>query len=122
MCIAASLLVHFESASSNANITNFAEALWTLQVTVATIGFGDFYPVTSGGRLVTTVMFYVGFSLIGFIATRFVRSIMGFSETDVRNRELRKQNAEILVRNKKLENKIDSLLTTLEQINHQKRL
>ncbi|WP_068544654.1 potassium channel family protein [Thalassotalea crassostreae] len=113
MSMASWAMLQYELQDKTANITNFGDALWTLQMTVSTVGYGDYHPVTLGGRVIATMMFYIGFGLIGFIATKVVRSIMSFSNTDVRNRELRKQNAEILERNKLLERKVDSLVETI---------
>ena len=120
MSSAAWLMLQYELTSAEANITTFADALWTLQSTVSTVGYGDFYPITTGGRITATAMLYIGFGLIGFIATKVVRLIMGFSNTDVRNRELRKQNAEIIERNKMLERKVDTLVQSLAKLTEQK--
>ena len=109
-------LLHFESTYPDANITTFYEAFWTLQMTASTIGYGDFHPVSTGGKIIATLMFYIGFGLVGFIVTKVLGSFIGFSNTDVRNRELRKQNAEIIERNKMLERKVDSLVKVLEKI------
>ncbi len=34
----------------DANIVTVGDALWWAAVTVATVGYGDYYPVTVGGR------------------------------------------------------------------------
>lgn len=46
-------LVWFETTQGgdSANITTYADAFWTLQMSASTIGFGDFYPVTLGGAV-----------------------------------------------------------------------
>lgn len=116
MTLFSAALLHFEATSNHANINNFSDALWTMFMTSSTIGFGDHYPVTNGGRLVTGIMFFVGFGLVGFIVTKILGSVIGFTNTNVRNRELRKQNAEILERNKLLERKVDSLISILEKV------
>ncbi|WOH39377.1 ion channel [Thalassotalea fonticola] len=116
MFLFSAALIHFESAHIDANITSFYEAFWTLQMTASTIGYGDFHPVSTGGKVIATLMFYIGFGLVGFIVTKVLGSIIGFSNTDVRNRELRKQNSEIIERNKMLERKVDSLVKVLEKI------
>ncbi|KGJ89296.1 potassium channel family protein [Thalassotalea sp. ND16A] len=116
MAVFSVVLLHFESAHTDANISTFYEAFWTLQMTASTIGYGDFHPVSTGGRVIATLMFYIGFGLMGFIVTKVLSSFIGFSNTDVRNRELRKQNAEIIERNKMLEDKVDCLVKTLGKI------
>jgi voltage-gated potassium channel len=69
-------ILHFESASPNANITTAGDALWWGIVTISTVGYGDKYPVTSGGRAVGTTAIIVGVALFStiaaFLATAFI--------------------------------------------------
>ena len=109
------VLLHFENGASNSNINSYVDAFWTLQMSASTIGFGDHYPVTIGGRTVVALMFYVGVGLVGFIGALIAERMLGFADTNVENRELRHQNTEILAHNKQLEEKIDRLLTKVEQ-------
>lgn len=109
------VLLWFESGVQGANIKSYGDAFWTLQMSASTIGFGDFYPVSSGGRAIVAMMFYVGVGIVGFIGAQIANRVLGFSNTNVRNRELRKQNDDILRHNKLLEKKIDSMLRTLEK-------
>jgi voltage-gated potassium channel len=110
------LVLHYESFDPNANIKTFEDAYWALQVSSSTIGYGDFYPVTTGGRAATMVMFYIGVGMMSFIGAQFINRFFGFSNTNVKNRELRKQNKEILDHNKQLERKIDALVTKIELV------
>ncbi len=110
------LLLHFEIDAENANILNYHDAFWTLQMSASTIGFGDFYPVTIEGRMIVALMFYVGVGMVGFIGAQFVNKFVSFSDTNVKNRELRYQNKEILKSNKRLEKKVEQLLNHLEQL------
>ena len=41
-----------ERDAPGANITSFGEAIWWAVVTLATVGYGDTYPVTVPGRAV----------------------------------------------------------------------
>jgi voltage-gated potassium channel len=115
-------LVHYESLAPNANITSYKDAFWALQMSASTIGFGDFYPVTFEGRLIVAIMFYIGVGLVGFIGAQLVNKFVGFSDTNVKNRELRKQNAAILEHNKQLEVKIDQLIATATQLLEQQKI
>lgn len=69
-------VLHFESASANANITTPGDALWWGIVTIATVGYGDKYPVTPGGRMVGTAAIIVGVALFStisaFLANAFI--------------------------------------------------
>ena len=50
----------FESHAAGANIRTIGEALWWAVVTVATVGYGDYYPVTLGGRLTAAALMALG--------------------------------------------------------------
>jgi hypothetical protein len=88
----ARLLVIFEV--DNANITTYGDALWVLFMSMSTIGFGDYYPVSSAGRVIIVVMLIAGGILLGFI----VNTISGMVRKDnsIKNRELKTQLAEVL--------------------------
>ena len=109
------VLLWFELEVADANITNYGDAFWTLQMSASTIGFGDHFPVSLGGRTVVAMMFYVGVGIVGFIGAQIADRVLGFADTNVKNRELRKQNAEILDHNKILEKKLDSLISALDK-------
>jgi voltage-gated potassium channel len=118
MAATALLLLHFESSAPTANIKTYADAFWALQMSSSTIGFGDYYPVTTAGRVVVMCMFYIGVGLMSFIGAQFINRFFGFSNTNVKNRELRRQNKEILDHNKLLEIKIDLLASKIEKVIH----
>ena len=103
-------LVHYEAMVPSSNITSYKDAFWTLQMSASTIGFGDFYPVTIEGRLIVAVMFYLGVGLVGFIGAQFIDRFVGFSDTNVKNRELREQNKKIIAQNIALDEKLTQLL------------
>ncbi len=110
------LLLNFELASPDANILEYRDAFWTLQMSASTIGFGDHFPVSTGGRLVVSLMFYIGVGLVGFLGALIADKILGFANTNVKNRQLKKQNDELLSHNQKLEKKIDALLCKVEKL------
>ena len=47
------------------NIENAEEALWWSFVTMTTVGYGDFYPVTLEGRLIAAILMAAGVGLFG---------------------------------------------------------
>ena len=61
------LVLSFEVNAKGSNIHNFGDALWWAIVTVTTVGYGDKFPVTAGGRGVATVLMFVGIGLIGVL-------------------------------------------------------
>ncbi len=62
-------MLQFESRAPNANILTGGEALWWSVVTITTVGYGDFYPVTDLGRLVAVFVMFAGVGIIGALAS-----------------------------------------------------
>ncbi len=60
-----------ERNAPDANITNFGDALWWSFVTITTVGFGEYYPVTFVGRTISVIMMFVGIALVGVITAGF---------------------------------------------------
>jgi voltage-gated potassium channel len=56
------LMVETDPAS---NIKTAEDALWWSLVTVTTVGYGDKFPVTTEGRMIGTVLMFVGVGLFG---------------------------------------------------------
>jgi voltage-gated potassium channel len=66
-----------ESGEPGANIETASDALWYSIVTMATVGYGDQFPVTNPGRMLGTVIIVVGVgifgTLTGYLANAFIR-------------------------------------------------
>lgn len=87
------------------NIKEYSDAFWVLQMSASTIGFGDFYPVTTEGRWIVALSFYVGVGLAGYIGSAIASAFTNLTDNSIQNRELRQQNAEILEQLKKIKEK-----------------
>lgn len=61
-------VLFFEVPAPNANITNAQDAFWWVYVTVTTVGYGDKYPTTGGGRIVAMVIMTAGVGLFGTLS------------------------------------------------------
>ena len=74
-CSIAVVLV--EAGAPKANIVTGGDAVWWAIVTIATVGYGDYYPVTHWGRVFGVVLMVGGVTLFStltsFIAASFVR-------------------------------------------------
>ena len=68
----------FEIDAPGANIVSFGDAVWWGFVTVTTVGYGDFHPITSPGRVVAVVIMFTGAASVGAVtaavASRFINS------------------------------------------------
>ena len=52
-----------EHQYQGANITNLGDAFWWAIVTIATVGYGDYYPVTAVGRIIAVIVMVSGIGI-----------------------------------------------------------
>ncbi|MGM0599488.1 MAG: potassium channel family protein [Candidatus Rifleibacteriota bacterium] len=79
-----------ESVNESSNIKCFSDALWYSLVTLTTVGYGDFYPITPIGKFLALLLIIGSLGVLGYIigkATEFISDIqwrkkMGFYGTD----------------------------------------
>jgi voltage-gated potassium channel len=66
----------FEYRAPDGNIKTGGDAVWWSLVTITTVGYGDRYPTSSGGRTVGVITMLVGIGLFGVLtsvmATKFL--------------------------------------------------
>ena len=65
--VAALAVLDSERGQPGANIETFGEAMWWAFVTVTTVGYGDFTPVTGLGRLIAVGLMIGGIALLGVV-------------------------------------------------------
>ncbi|MBN1404544.1 MAG: potassium channel family protein [Opitutales bacterium] len=97
-----------ESGASEANIRTSGQAFWWVIVTMSTVGYGDFYPVTTAGRLVAIFTMMLGIGLFG-ASIASILSFFGFGQSS--NDEIAGLRAEV-----------ERLKATLESANGHKSL
>ena len=79
LTVASVLVLQFESKSPDANITTGGDALWYSIVTITTVGYGDFYPVTTAGRITAMFIMFAGVGIIGALASILASLLVGSS-------------------------------------------
>jgi voltage-gated potassium channel len=71
------LVLSFERGYADSNIKTYGEAIWWAFVTVTTVGYGDYVPVSPQGRAIAVLMLANGVVLISVvtavIAAKFVQ-------------------------------------------------
>ena len=107
-----------EREVTDSAINTFGDALWWAFVTVTTVGYGDFSPVSVEGRVIAVLMMLVGIALIGVVtasvAAWFVALTSGADEQADEAREVTRHE-EVQARISELEGKIDRLTAALEK-------
>ncbi len=65
-----------ERGAPDGKFNKFSDAIWFCVVTLSTVGYGDVYPVTSAGRLVTGGFILFTLTTIGFLLTAFNEAVL----------------------------------------------
>ena len=63
-------VLYLESGVEGANIKTARDAIWWALVTVTTVGYGDFTPVTNEGRLLAVILMSSGIGLFGIFSVQ----------------------------------------------------
>ncbi|MHB0777503.1 ion transporter [Halomonas sp. WWR20] len=75
-----------EGPNPESSIDTAEEALWWAFVTITTVGYGDYYPVTSLGRLVAALLMIGGVGLFGSFAA-YVSSLFVHDQGNQESRQ-----------------------------------
>ncbi|MFC1649480.1 ion transporter [Patescibacteria group bacterium] len=82
------MVIFSEIPNAYSEINTAQEALWWSFVTITTVGYGDFVPVTLPGRLTGMLMMLVGVGLFGvltgFLANAFVTPKENDEESEIK--------------------------------------
>jgi voltage-gated potassium channel len=79
LTVCSTLVLQFESKAPDANITTGGDAIWYALVTITTVGYGDFYPVTAAGRITAMFIMFMGVGIIGALASLLASLLVGGS-------------------------------------------
>jgi len=104
-------ILQSERGVEGSNIQNASDALWWSFVTITTVGYGDFYPVTTLGKVVAVLLMTAGVGLFGTF-TAYVAS-MFFEEAEREEKEREKQ---ILQELQKISEKIELLESKISNL------
>jgi voltage-gated potassium channel len=79
--VAALAVLDAERGQPGSTIKTFWDALWWAFVTITTVGYGDFTPVSATGRLIAVGLMIGGIALLGVITATFASWIVQQVET-----------------------------------------
>jgi voltage-gated potassium channel len=72
-------VLEVERFAPGAKILNPGDALWWAFTTVTTIGYGDVYPVTGEGRLITAILIIFGVTMVSTLTATFAAWILSLT-------------------------------------------
>ena len=68
-------IYYFEHAAQPDKFSSLFDCIWWAAVTLTTVGYGDIYPITTGGRIFTVFILLLGLGLVA-IPTGIVASAL----------------------------------------------
>ena len=99
-------VLYAENGAEGANILTAGDAVWWVLVTVATVGYGDSYPVTENGRFIAIFVIIAGVGLFGILSGFLTRTFLGSRSDDEADMEHITSNSEL-----------DQILAELKKMN-----
>ena len=92
--VSAGLIVAVERDDPHATIHTYGDGLWWALTTIATVGYGDKYPVTAEGRGLAVALMLVGIASFGVLTAELVALFAGEPD-DTANRQLLQVDARL---------------------------
>src|SRR5512138_3154177 len=77
LTVSSVLVLQFESADPESSIKTGGDALWYSIVTITTVGYGDFYPITAAGRVAGMFIMFAGVGIIVALASLLSSLLVG---------------------------------------------
>ena len=86
--ISSALIYFFENEAQPDVFKSIFHSSWWSIVTLTTVGYGDIYPITLGGRIFTGVILMIGLGIVALPA-----GIIASSLTEARKQQNKKDNS-----------------------------
>lgn len=81
MYLAAVGIYYFENPVQPENFPSVIHSLWWATTTLTTVGYGDIYPITAGGKIFTFFILMVGLGIVG-VPTAIIASTLSAVRRD----------------------------------------
>ncbi|NMC36561.1 two pore domain potassium channel family protein [Candidatus Beckwithbacteria bacterium] len=107
--VSAIIVPFLEYSHDQATITSFGDGLWWALVTVSSTGYGDFVPVTFGGKVVGVILMFSGIALFSTVIA-LVASFYAHRRTLRNNAKISQELDELMTKVDELKSKVDYLV------------
>jgi len=75
-------IYYFEHAVQPENFKSIPHCLWWAVATLTTVGYGDVYPITAGGKIFTFIMLMIGLGVVAVPAGLVASALARVNEND----------------------------------------
>ena len=110
--ISGAAIFYFFEFGINPNVNSPDDALWYVLITITTVGFGDIYPQTIGGRVATVIIIAAGLGFISYVAAGITSWFM--ESSNKKDKKLLEEKLENL--DNRLEEKFDNIQNDLKEL------
>jgi voltage-gated potassium channel len=87
LTLASVIMLIVESGTEGANIQTAEQAIWWALVTISTVGYGDYYPVSTAGHIIGGVVIVSGVSFFGVISGYMASVFVAPDESERQERQ-----------------------------------
>ena len=87
LTLASVIMLIVESGTEGANIQTAEQAIWWALVTISTVGYGDYYPVSTAGHIIGGVVIVSGVSFFGVISGYMASVFVAPNESERQERQ-----------------------------------
>ena len=85
LVLASTLMYNIEKTAQPDAFQNIGQAMWWAVATLTTVGYGDIYPITIGGKILGSIIALLGIGIValptGIISSAFIEKIQERKQT-----------------------------------------
>jgi voltage-gated potassium channel len=90
--LAAVGVYHFENEAQPEKFSSVPQSLWWAVVTLTTVGYGDSYPITTGGRIFTFFVLLIGLGVVAVPSGLFASALTRARELEPDSKQEQSEN------------------------------
>lgn len=110
--ISGAAIFYFFEFGTNPSVNSPDDALWYVLITITTVGFGDIYPQTIGGRIATVIIITAGLGFISYVAASITSWFM--ESSNKQEKKLLEEKLDNL--EKQFEDKFDEIHIEIKEL------